>query len=109
MTAHPSTRPQLQQYLQDITGLPEDHVYFQPPDETKLKYPCIIYRLSDIDQIYADNDNYRNNHCYELTIISKNPDSKYVDTFARHKKCRFLRSFSEDTLNHWVFRFWTNL
>lgn len=106
---HPSTRTELQAFLQEITGLPEDHVFFQPPSGTKLKYPCVVYRLSDLDQLYADNGNFRNQHCYEVTLISKNPDSKHCETFERLPKCRFLRSFSSDTLNHWVYRLWTNL
>lgn len=109
MTTHPSTRTDLQVFLESITGLPEDRVLFQPPAGEKLKYPCITYRLSDIDQLFADNSNYRNQHCYEITIISNNPDSKHVGTFERLSKCRFLRHYSEDVLNYWVFRFWTNL
>ena len=106
---HPNTRTDLQSYLESITGLPEDRVLFQPPAGEKLKYPCITYRLSDIDQLFADNVNYRNQHCYEITVISNNPDSKHVHTFECQPKCRFLRHYSEDVLNYWVFRFWTNL
>ena len=106
---YPSTRIELQAFLQEITGLPEDRVYFQPPEGTKLKYPCIVYRMSDINQKYASNVNYCNRHCYEITLISKNPDSSHKDTFDRLSKCRFIRSFSSDTLNHWIYRFWTNL
>lgn len=108
-TTHPSTRTDLQAFLQEITGLPEDRVLFQPPENTKLSYPCVIYRLSDLDQVYADNKNYRNQHCYEIRLISKNPDSKHIETFNKLPKCRYLRGYSEGGLNYWVWRFWTNL
>lgn len=106
---HPSTRTDLQAFLQEVTGLPEERVCFQPPEGTKLTYPCVIYRLSDVNHLYANNKKYRNLHCYEITLLSKNPDSKHAKTFDELDGCRFLRSYSADTLNYWIYRIWTNL
>lgn len=105
---HPSTRIELQHFLEELTGLPEDHVLFQPPEGAKLKYPCITYHLIDVDQLFADNGNYRNVNCYEIMLMSKNPDSRHVAVFNNLPKCRFLRSYSGEGLNYWVWRFWTN-
>ena len=104
---HPKTRDDLQTYLQTITELPEERVLYQPPEGAKFKYPAITYRLSDLDQTYASNINYKQNHCYEITVISANPDSKYEKLFSKLPRCRFLRHFQSDNLDHWVYRFWT--
>ena len=46
----------LQVVLQEIMG---DHkVYYQPPENLKLTYPCIIYETSDILSNFADNNPY---------------------------------------------------
>lgn len=87
--------------LHSILG--SDHVYFQPPEGTKLKYPCIIYKLGDIDTKFADNSGYTNRKKYSITIIDKNPDSELPDEFAKLPLSRFDRFFTADNLNHWVF------
>ena len=104
---HPKSRTELQRYLERITELPEDRVLYQPPEGAKFKYPAVVYRLSDLDQKFADNSNYVGHHCYEITVISANPDSKFERLFAKLPLCRFLRSFTSDNLYHWVYRFWT--
>lgn len=51
------------------------HVYFQPPKNTMLQYPCIIYKLVDIPAKYANNRRYIQKREYEVTVIDRDPDS----------------------------------
>ena len=39
------------------------NVYFEPPTSLVMKFPCIRYKRSDIDVVFADNKPYlgRNN------------------------------------------------
>ncbi len=83
--------------------LNSDNVYFQPPETSKIKYPCIIYKLSDIDTDFADNCSYMTRKQYLLTIIDKNPDSELPDKISKLPFSRFNRFFTKDNLNHWVF------
>ena len=95
------TRIQLQSLLETL--LESRNVYFQPPPSVKMKYPCIVYSLSDIDTKFADNNPYSNSRRYQLTAIDPNPDSTIPDKLALLPMCIFDRSYTADNLNHYVF------
>lgn len=105
---HPRNREELQQYLENAFGFDSSHVVFQG-DPQKMKYPAWRYRLSDMDEDFADNGHYRTSTCYEITHISVDPDSRYLPTMRQMPYCRFVRHYVSNGLNHWVFRFWTLL
>ena len=95
------TRIQLQSLLETL--LESRNVYFQPPPSVKMKYPCVVYSLSDIDTKFADNNPYSNSRRYQLTAIDQNPDSTIPDELALLPMCIFDRSYTADNLNHYVF------
>ena len=53
----------------------DPHVYFQPPSNTKISYPCIVYKLSDISAKHANDLGYIEHRSYEVTVIDRDPDS----------------------------------
>lgn len=80
------------------------NVYFQPPSSVKLSYPCIVYHLSDIDTLYADNRSYKNFKSYLVTYISRRPNDEKVDEILNHfSYCRFDRPYVADNLQHYAF------
>ena len=91
----------LRAILQETLGVV--NIYFQPPEGTKLKYPCIIYQKDTGDHMYADNSNYKFTQAYQITYIDKNPDSdvpeKIQDSF---QYCRWGRHYVAENLNHEV-------
>lgn len=84
-----------------------DHVYYQPTASTLLKYPCIVYKLSQINPRHADNQVYLSNRQYTATVIDRDPDSELRDKVASLPFCRMTRSFENDNLHHWVFNIYT--
>lgn len=95
-------RMDLQHDLEAFLG--SRNVYFQPPPNVKLKFPAIVYELSDIDISSADDMNYISRRQYQITIIDANPDTEYVDKFVNtFIGARFSNSFVSDNLNHYVF------
>lgn len=78
-------------------------VYFQPPSTIKMSYPCIVYKLDDIDAEYGDNNPYKIEKRYSVTVITKNPDSDLPDRIAALPMCRMSRAYTADNLNHYVF------
>ena len=52
------------------------NVYFQPPPNVMLSYPCIIYRKSGNDIRRANNAVYLSTTEYSLTVIERDPDSE---------------------------------
>lgn len=95
------TRLELHSKLKEV--LKSDNVYFQPPATIQMKYPCIVYELSDFDIRYADNENYTVKRRYTVTIIDKNPDTKNMDELCSKFVCRPNRFFTANNLNHYVF------
>lgn len=94
-------RYELHELLCDILG--NRNVYFQPPENVRLKYPCIVYERSDIRNRNADNNTYRQTFHYLITVIDPNPDSDIVNSLSKQSKVRFNRHFVSDGLNHDVF------
>lgn len=91
----------LQTELEMLLG--NGNVYFQPPAEVKMRYPAIRYKMSDIDNTYANNRVYASQKQYELILIDKDPDSEYVDKLNQFYNASFVRAYIADNLNHWVF------
>lgn len=78
-------------------------VYFQPPESVKMEYPAIVYSRDDIENTFAENSVYKQDHQYQIVVIDKDPDSKIVDAVSKLPMCRFVRHYEADNLNHDVF------
>lgn len=93
-------RTQLHELLKLIT----DNVYFQPPENVQLKYPCIIYNREDAEFRHADNQLYDQFKRYMVTVIDRDPDSGIPDEVAKLPMCSFNRFYTADGLNHDVYQ-----
>lgn len=91
----------LQTLLEETLG--SRNVYFQPPSNISMRYPCIVYSRDDVDVIFADNDPYRLLTRYQVSVIDQDPDSEIPHRVASLPKCRFNRFYTSDNLNHDVF------
>lgn len=76
------------------------HVYFQPPESLKIKYPAIIYSRDNIENDFANNNVYMQNNRYQVIVIDKNPDSEIVEKVSKLPRCSFDRHYTSDNLNH---------
>lgn len=79
----------------------EINIYFQPPQNISLKYPCIIYSPGGYNKKSADNIAYNMVKYYSVTLIDRNPDSILADELAKLPMSRFDVFFVNDNLNHW--------
>ena len=95
-------RLELQQLL--ITILGSGNVYFQPPADLIMQYPCIVYERDYIQINHANDKPYKHAKRYLITIIDRNPDSVIPDQIAKLPLCAFDRHFVTDNLNHDVYR-----
>jgi len=86
-----------------VTTLGNNNVYFQPPTNVELKYPCIIYKRSRFDSNYADGKLYKGMQGYQVMIIDFDPDSEIPGRVRLLPFCRFDRHYTADNLNHDVF------
>lgn len=92
-------RLELQQLLETFTP----NVYFQPPENITLEYPCIIYKRDFADTKYADNVPYSHKKRYMVTVIDRDPDSDIPDKVASMPQSIFNRFYTADDLNHDVY------
>lgn len=94
-------RLDLQTFLETLKG--DRNVYFQPPASVKMVYPAIVYKLSDINNIHANNGVYLQGIAYQVTYITKNPDDVMIKTLSKLPMCEYDRHFTADNLNHYVY------
>lgn len=94
-------RLQLQSLLESLLG--SVNVYFQPPPNLAMVYPCIVYNRDRAETEFADNIPYRRTKRYQVTIIDADPDSLIPDKVAELPMCLFERHFTADNLHHDVY------
>jgi len=78
-------------------------VYHQPPENTKMQYPCIVYERSGDRPIHADDIRYHDRTRYTVTLIDKKSVSDYLEPLLNLPYCAYDRHFTSDDLNHDVF------
>jgi len=92
-------RQELQSLLETLC----DNVYFQPPINIRLVYPCIIYSRDHVDIKHADNRPYNHKTRYVVTVIDRDPDSDIPSKVAELPTTSFNRFYTSDNLNHDVY------
>ena len=96
-----ASRLELHKKLSEI--LRSNNVYFQTPSSIQMKYPAIVYSLNVINVASADNNAYKLDHSYMITLISQLPDNEVIDRLLMIPTCRFDRSYLSNNLYHYVF------
>lgn len=89
--------------LQKILETLAPHVYHQPPENFRMKYPCIVYEKANEQKNFADNDVYVGYVAYDITVLTKNPDSPIPDLVGDLKYSSFSRHYIVDNLHHFVY------
>lgn len=95
------TRLELQTELETILG--SRNVYFQPPENIKMLYPCIVYGPTQEYVQFADGQRYLFKWRYQVTVIDKDPDSLIPNKVALLPMCKIDRIFASNNLNHYVY------
>lgn len=97
-----NNREELQSKLEEMLG--SRNVYFQPPRNVGIQYPCFIYHRARPDVNFADDKAYRVVPHYTVTYIDSNPVNSMVDDMlTEFPMCTLERSYAADNLNHEVF------
>ena len=94
-------RLQLQTILEGIAG--SGNVYFQPPPNIQLAYPCIIYNYNNINVKHANNQLYLKKKRYAITVIDRNPDSALPGQVQELPLTAFGSRYVNDGLYHTIY------
>lgn len=78
-------------------------VYFQPPSDITMTYPCIVYEHNPGSTKFANNRPYTYEQQYEVKLISRVPEPDLFQKLAFLPKSLHARSYVTDNLNHSVF------
>lgn len=92
---------ELQAKFEDILG--SRNVYYNPPASVKMSYPAIVFSRSRIEKKNANDTTYIQSYRYEVTVIDRDPDCKYISDISRLPMCTYDRNFVSDNLHHNTF------
>lgn len=95
-------RPQFQAVLSGILGNAE-HVYFQPPSDVTMVYPCIVYDFAPGWTSFADDQPYFYEQQYEVKLIGQAPQPEKFELLRSLPKSLHSRSYVAENLRHDVF------
>lgn len=93
----------LKQIMWDSGETPK--LYFQPPESVKLEYPCIVYHLRTMTSDYADDLPYRVAVGFDITYITRSPNSRVVTAITKLPYISFDRYYVSDNLHHYAYTF----
>lgn len=94
-------RLDLDAILRSIRG--SSNVYFQPPVNLIMRYPCLRYERDRTYDIFADDKKYILHKGYMVTSISDDPDDPVLDQLEKLPMCSYVRHYVADNLNHDVY------
>lgn len=89
--------------LLELMGEDHPNVYFQPPPDRLMQFPCIVYERDNQSVLRADNFAYNLRQRYQVTYIDPNPDGDPIDALAELPLSSFSRHFVTSGHNHDVF------
>lgn len=81
----------------------KNHVYFQPPANIEMNYPCIVYSRDTAQSFFANDDPYFHKIRYQIMAIDKDPDSPMIEKILELPMCTLDRHYVVDNLNHDLF------
>ena len=94
---------ELHEQLQDLMGK-DVKVYFEAPENLKLKYPCVMIERTNALTNYADNKPYQITKRYTVTLICRTSDNEeYLDKLLEFPMSTYDRQFINENLVHDVF------
>lgn len=87
-----------------ITALGYQHTYFEPPESVRMQYDAVVYNRSTLNVRRADNKTYHARDAYEVTVISRDPETEVPKLLQEHfERCNPGRFFVRDNLHHFPF------
>lgn len=80
------------------------NTYFGVTEGTRLKYDCIVYKVSAMNENKANNKTYVNRPVYDVTVISRDSESPVPWAIQNHfERCSPGKFFMTDNLYHYPF------
>jgi len=93
----------LQAKLEQILGT--TNVYYDPPSNIVMKYPCIVYSYKKQQTFHADNVPYIRFDEYDIILITKSAwPSDVLEGLGSLPYSKLDRTYTADHLHHFLFQ-----
>lgn len=92
------TQQEIQTKLEELLG--SENVYFQPPENIKIKYPAIIYKIARQNKKLANDAVYGIVPVYEMKVVDYVPDSWITAKLLEDPKCSFVAGYCNSNLHY---------
>lgn len=92
-------RLELHEIFCEILG--SRNVYYDPPESVQMSYDAIRYKLSKIVTRKANNKKYTSMRCYEVIVISRDPDPDVLDKILQLPYASAGTPYPADNLHHY--------
>ena len=77
------------------------NVYYQPPSNIKMEYPCIVYNKTGRNRHFGNDVIYLSQQGYQITVIDRDPDSDIADKIeSQLQHCAINQHYTIDNLYH---------
>lgn len=77
------------------------NVYFQPPSNITMNYPCIVFNKNGKNRQYGNDGVYLSKQGYQIMVIEIDPDTDVADRIEKHfQYCTISQYYTVDNLNH---------
>lgn len=80
-----------------------EYVYFQPPENLQIQYPCIIYSLNGFFDRHASNKTYHRRREYSLLYITSDPDDANIEAIGNLELCSLGKPYTAENLHHYPY------
>lgn len=92
-------RQKLHKQIQNLVG--EDvKVYFEVDTNTKMQYPCVIYRRTRFKNEWANNHKYLDNAEYDIIYVTAEPDDETVKALLTLPMSSYDRRYVTQNMYH---------
>ena len=98
------TRLDVHALLQEISGY-GSRIYYNPPENIKMGYPCIVYSRVNLGARHADNMPYFRYDTYTVTHIYAKESDNSLSELLTSSGFVFDRNFITDNLHHDVYTY----
>ena len=78
------------------------NVYFQPPANVSMVYPCIVYHKAPPKDSFANDQTYISKQKYTLTVMDRDPDTTIPESIKQIflKNIQIVNYATVSGLNH---------
>lgn len=78
--------------------------YYQPTQNTKLAYPCIVYEEITETVLYGNNKRFETFPQVQITVIDRDPDSEITEKLVeRFPEAKMVNKNVVDNLYHTIY------